>query len=500
MHGEQKGVVEPGVDVEERRPEPFRLKKLEALRQRGLDPYGGRFERTAYAADLLRRYDELQGREFCLAGRLRALRLHGRIAFGDLYDPSGRIQLSFRADVLAEAWTLIDLLDLGDILGVCGTLMRTKRGEISLEVRHLTVLAKALRPLPDKWHGLSDVETRLRQRYLDLIVHPEVAAVFQTRSRVLQILRRELDRRGFLEVETPILMEQATGAAARPFVTHHNALDMDLVLRIAMELHLKRLVVGGLEKVYEIGRVFRNEGISTKHNPEFTMLELYQAYADYTDMMALTEELVSLVFREIHGTTVVEVYGHTLDFTPPWRRISFDELLRRHAGRGLEELRTEADWRLLARERGLPSGPETTLAKVIDGFFDLFSEELIQPTFVYDYPIAISPLAKKKPGNEHVALRFEAFVHSWEIANAFSELNDPLDQRQRFQAQLEARRQGDQEAHPLDEDYLVALEHGLPPTGGLGIGIDRLVMLVTNQPSIRDVILFPLQRPRMQGP
>jgi lysyl-tRNA synthetase class 2 len=487
------------VEEQERWPEPFRLKKLEALRARGLDPYGERFERTALAADLLRDYERLEGGIFRLAGRIRAIRLHGRAAFMDLTDPTGRIQLYLRADHLGPDWELVELLDLGDIVGVEGRLFRTQRGEKSIEVAKLTPLAKALRPLPDKWSGLADVELRQRQRYLDLIANPETVAVFTTRSRLIRLMRQYLDERGFMEVETPVLMEQATGAAARPFLTHHNALDMDLVLRIAMELHLKRLVVGGLEKVYEIGRVFRNEGISTKHNPEFTMLELYQAYADEKDMMALTEDLVAYLFRSLRGDTRVHVYGELLDFTPPWPRRSFTELLERHTGTPLAALASEADWRALARRVGLPADDRQTLAKVIDSFFDLFAAELTQPTFVYDYPVEISPLARRKPGEPRVALRFEAFVHGREIANAFSELNDPLDQRERFLAQLENRRGGDEEAHPLDEDYLTALEHGLPPTGGLGIGIDRLVMLVTDQPSIRDVILFPLQRPRGGG-
>jgi lysyl-tRNA synthetase class 2 len=481
---------------DERWPEPYRLQKMEALRERGLDPFGGRFERTARARELVEAFERLEGQVFRLAGRLRALRLHGRAAFADLYDESGRIQLHLRADVLGDDWSLVDLLDLGDIVGVEGRLFRTRRGEVSIEASRLTILAKALRPLPDKWHGLTDVDLRYRQRYLDLIVNPEVARTFRLRSRMLSTIRAFLDERGFLEVETPILLDQATGAAARPFVTHHNALDRDLFLRIAMELHLKRVIVGGFEKVYEIGRVFRNEGIDRTHNPEFTMLELYEAYADYTDMMRLTEELVAHVFETLRGTTKVEVGGRPLDFTPPWPRRSFDELLRQHTGVGLDDVPDEAAWRALAERAGLPHGPDVTLAKVIDGFFDLFAPDLEQPTFVLDYPVEISPLAKRKPGQPRVALRFEAFVEGRELANAFTELNDPLDQRQRFLEQVAERGRGDLEAHPLDEDFLTALEHGMPPTGGLGIGIDRLAMLVADVPSIRDVILFPVQRPR----
>jgi lysyl-tRNA synthetase class 2 len=475
-----------------------RRDKLERLRRQGVDPFGGRYERTHTAAEIRSRFDALQGHGVRVAGRVMALRRHGGAAFADLQDGSGRIQLYARRDALAEPrFEGFCDLDLGDIVGAQGTVVRTRRGEVSVELSDWTMLAKALRPLPEKWHGLKDVDLRYRQRYLDLIVHPEVREAFVLRSRIVAAVRRFLDERGFLEVETPVMTTVAAGAAARPFVTHHNALDMTLYLRIATELHLKRLIVGGFERIYEIGRVFRNEGISTRHNPEFTMLELYQAYADYTDMMAITEEMVAAVAREVLGTARVPYGSCEIDLSPPWARVSMIEALRAKTGFDVLELPSDEAARALARSCGLEVPPDATRGQVIDHLAErLVLPDLVQPTFLLDHPVEISPLAKRKADDPRLTYRFEAIVAGMELANAFSELNDPVDQRERFVAQAAERARGNDEAQPLDEDFLLALEYGMPPTGGLGIGIDRLVMLLTRSPSIRDVILFPLMRPR----
>jgi len=476
-----------------------RRARRDEIRRRGVDPYGHRFVRTHRATDLHARFDELVGSDVSVAGRLLAIRLHGKAAFADLADQSGKIQLHIRQDLVGEEnyRFFAELVEPGDFIGAHGQLFRTHRGEDSIEVKSFDFLTKALRPLPDKWHGLRDVETRYRQRYLDLMVNPGVREVFITRSRVITSIRRYLDARDFLEVETPVLLPLAGGATARPFKTHHNALDMDLYLRIATELHLKRLVVGGLERVYEIGRIFRNEGISTKHNPEFTSLELYQAYADYEDMMDLTEDLVSTVAREVLGTTRVHYQGHDIELAPPWRRVTLRDLVLEHAGVDIYDLDSDDKAKALAAARALTMDKPPTVGNVIEELVDRYVEPfLIQPVFIKDYPIDISPLARRREDMPRLVYRFEAFVAGRELANAFSELNDADDQRQRFLDQLAKRRAGDDEAHELDEDYIQALEYGLCPTGGLGIGIDRLVMLLTDQPSIRDVILFPLLRPR----
>jgi lysyl-tRNA synthetase class 2 len=434
-----------------------------------------------------------------LAGRIMALRSMGKNTFADLRDGTDKIQALFKSDSLGEPYAVLKDLDLGDFLGVTGPLFRTRTGEITVEAQSFTVLSKSLRPLPEKWHGLKDVEQRYRQRYLDLIANEEVKPVFIKRSRIIQSIRNFMDWRGYIEVDTPILVPVAAGALARPFVTHHHVLDQELYLRIATELYLKRLIVGGLDKVYEIGRVFRNEGIDQDHNPEFTLLESYEAYADYNDIMSLVENLVSSVARDVLGSTSVQHEGHTIDLDPPWRRLPFCEAVYQHTGIDLDPyVQQNKDLDSLireARERGLQvqEGPPH---RVFDKILSLTVEpHLIQPTFITDHPLVMSPLAKQKPGQPYLVERFEAFAANMEIANSFTELNDPIEQQRRFQMQEEVRRRyADEEADRTDEDYITALEHGMPPTGGLGIGIDRLVMLLTSQPTIRDVVFFPQLR------
>ena len=475
-----------------------RRARLQSLKEMGIDPYGHRYPRTHQLDEVRQDFCRLEGAEVSVAGRITARRGHGRATFLDLQDISGRLQVYGRQDRLGtEAYSFFADLDTGDLVGVRGTVFRTRSGEVTVDAAEVTLLAKSLRPLPEKWHGLKDVDLRYRQRYVDLIVNPEVRRTFLARSLIVREVRRFLDDRGFLEVETPSMTPLAGGAMDRPFVTHHNALDIDLYLRIATELYLKRLVVGGFEKVYELGRVFRNEGLSTRHNPEFTMLEVYQAYADYTDMMELTEELVAHVAREALGTLRISYQGREVDLEPPWRRIPLLEALQELAGVRWREVRTDDDAAALARSLGFTMDKPPTRASVLDKLLqELVEPKLVAPTFLVDYPVEISPLAKRHADDPGMTYRFEAFVAGREIANAFSELNDPLDQRERFEAQAARRSAGDDEAHVMDEDFLLALEYGMPPTGGLGIGIDRLVMLLTDTPSIRDVILFPTVRPR----
>ncbi len=474
-----------------------RRQKLDKLRELGIEPFGARFERSHSCQDVRERFAELEGQEVALAGRIMAVRRHGKAIFFDIQDQTGKIQVYLRQDKAGEdVFEIFSLLDLGDIAGVRGTVFKTRTGEESVELASLAVLCKTLRPLPEKYHGLRDVDTRYRRRYLDLIANPEVRRAFNIRSQTVRVIREFLDREGFVEVETPVLSPLSGGANARPFVSHHNAQDMAVYLRIATELYLKRLVVGGFEKVYEIGRVFRNEGVSTKHNPEYTLLEVYQAYADYTDMMSLTERLVSHAAAEVLGTTAITYQGRTVDLTPPWPRLKMTDALRQYAGLSLEDLGDDAQARRLAKEKGLAVTGKATRGMVLDELVGEFVEpHLTGPVFLVDYPVEISPLAKRKPGTPGFVERFEAFVLGREIANAFSELNDPDDQRQRFLEQAAEKAKGNEEAHVMDEDYLLALEHGLPPTGGLGIGIDRLLMIFTDTPSIRDIILFPLMRP-----
>ena len=477
-----------------------RRNKLCELRQMGIEPYGGRYERTHTARAVLDSFAELEGKQVSVAGRIISKRGMGKATFAHLQDSSGRLQIYLRLnDVGQKAYELFDKLDIGDIIGARGSVFKTRTGEVTVAVESFQLLAKSLRPLPEKWHGLRDVELRYRQRYVDLIVNPEVKEVFETRSRIIRAMRRFLDERGFLEVETPMMQAIPGGAAARPFITHHNALDMDLYLRIAPELYLKRLLVGGFEKVYEINRNFRNEGISTRHNPEFTMLELYQAYADYHDMMDLTEELIYSVARDVLGKSVVEYGGVEINLEPKWPRLPMLKAVAEYSGLDFTQLKTAQEARRAVGQAGisLEISPADSWGDILNKVFEETVEpRLIQPTFVVDYPVAVSPLAKRKADDPELTYRFELFICGREIANAFSELNDPIDQRERFMAQVEKRKSGDEEAHMMDEDYLTALEYGMPPAGGLGIGVDRLVMILTGAQSIRDVILFPLLRPR----
>ncbi|SEP04837.1 lysine--tRNA ligase [Paenibacillus sp. OV219] len=483
----------------------IRRDKLDQLRGLGIDPFGGKFERTHHAKAIVDAYEnvskeelEEQAIEVTVAGRIMQKRGMGKAGFAHIQDLSGKIQVYARKDTVEESqYQAFELLDLGDIIGVRGTVFKTNTGETSIKAKEIVVLTKSLLPLPEKYHGLKDVELRYRQRYVDLIVNPEVQQTFISRSRIIQSMRRYLDARGYLEVETPTLHAIAGGASARPFITHHNALDMQLYMRIAIELHLKRLIVGGMEKVYEIGRVYRNEGISTRHNPEFTMIELYEAYADYKDIMALTESLIAHIAQEVLGTTKINYQGQEVDLTVGWRRVSMVDLVKEATGVDFNQQMTDEEAHAHAKTHNVKVEPHMTFGHILNAFFEEFCEHtLIQPTFVTGHPVAISPLAKKSDVDPRFTDRFELFVVAREHANAFTELNDPIDQRQRFEAQLVEKEQGNDEAHDMDEDFIRALEYGMPPTGGLGIGIDRLVMLLTDAPSIRDVLLFPLMRER----
>ncbi|SEG76728.1 lysine--tRNA ligase [Paenibacillus sp. UNC499MF] len=483
----------------------IRRDKLDELRGLGVDPFGDKYVRTHTAKQILDAYEETpkeeleqQTVEVSIAGRIMQKRAMGKASFAHLQDITGKIQIYVRQDALGDTkYSAFDLLDIGDMVGVKGTVFKTKTGETSIKVQELEVLTKSLLPLPEKYHGLKDVETRYRQRYVDLIMNQDVKETFILRSRIIQSMRRYLDGLGYLEVETPTLHAIAGGAAARPFITHHNALDMQLYMRIAIELHLKRLIVGGLEKVYEIGRVYRNEGISTRHNPEFTMIELYEAYADYKDIMALTENMVAHIAQEVLGTTTVQYQGHEVNLEPSWKRISMVDAIKEVVGVDFSVHMSNEEAQRLAKEHKVPVEPHMTFGHIVNQFFETFVEEtLIQPTFIYGHPLEISPLAKKNPEDPRFTDRFELFIVAREHANAFTELNDPIDQRQRFEAQLLEREHGNDEAHEMDDDFIRALEYGMPPTGGLGIGIDRLVMLLTNAPSIRDVLLFPHMRER----
>ncbi|HHS98373.1 MAG TPA: lysine--tRNA ligase [Chloroflexi bacterium] len=489
-----------------------RLEKLERLRAKGWDPYPHRAERTHTAAQALAAYEaEGEGVEVVVAGRLRSIRVMGKASFAHIEDESGKIQLLLRVNDLGEEvyGAFKRDFDLGDFVEAKGTLMRTRTGEITVRVDRLRMLAKALTPLPwgkeqkvgDKvvrYSALTDVEERYRQRYADLAVHPEVREVFRIRARTIAALRRFLDERGFLEVETPVLQPIYGGAAARPFITHHNQLDQDLYLRISFELYLKRLLVGGYERVYELGKDFRNEGVSFKHNPEFTMLEFYAAYFDYRALMDFVEEMIATVAQEVLGTTTITYQGHTIDLSPPWRRLSLREAIIEASGIDYTQHPTAEDLAKALRAIGQEPEPGTSWGKLIDNELlgDLVEPNLIQPTFLYDYPREISPLAKAKPDDPTHVERFELFIGGMEVGNAFTELNDPLDQEQRFLEMGRLYAAEDEEAHPMDEDYIRAMMYGMPPNGGVGLGIDRLVMLFTDRPSIREVILFPHMRPR----
>jgi lysyl-tRNA synthetase class 2 len=487
-----------------------RLDKVNQLKEAGLNPFAYRWEVTNHAADLQDKYADLPAGEevdvvVAIAGRILARRVFGKLAFFNLQDETGTIQLYLDKKVIGQtmadqpdAFThLKQLTDVGDVLGVKGTLKRTDKGELSVKVQHYALLTKALLPLPDKWHGLTDVAKRYRQRYVDLIVNPPVRETFRKRALITSAIRRYFEDRGFLEIETPVLQGEAGGAEARPFITHHNSLDMQLYLRIATELHLKRLIVGGFEKVFEIGRIFRNEGISTRHNPEFTSIEFYQAYADYHDFMALTEDLIASIAQAVLGTTEITYQGEPIDLTPPWRRVSMHELVKEHTDLDFNAFESLDQAKAAVAELGIANGDGCdSLGRLLNEVFEQKVETtLIQPTFLIDHPVEISPLSKPHRSQPGVVERFELFIAGRETANGFSELTDPIDQRRRFEAQAARKAAGDLEAQGVDEDFLTALEYGMPPTCGEGIGIDRLVMLLTDSASIRDVIAFPLLKP-----
>lgn len=476
-----------------------RREKLKELQNEGADPFKiVKYDVTHHTAEIKENFEEFEGKDVSLAGRLMSKRGMGKSSFCDLQDRDGRIQLYVRInDVGADEYENFKKLDLGDLVGIKGHVFKTRMGEISIHVKSYTLLSKSLRPLPEKFHGLKDTDIRYRQRYLDLIVNPDVKKTFITRSRIISAVRRYLDNRGFLEVETPILNTIPGGATARPFITHHNTLDMDMYLRIAPELYLKRLIVGGLEKVYELGRMFRNEGMSVKHNPEFTMMEVYQAYTDYHGMMELAENMIATVAEEVLGTKKISYQGTEIDLTPPWPRLTMTDAVKKYAGVDFNDIKTDEEAIKIAKEKGLTIEGKPSKGEVLNLFFEEFAEEnLIQPTFIIDYPVEVSPLTKRKPDQPELTERFELFITGREFGNAYSELNDPVDQKERFLDQVKKREAGDEEANMMDEDFVIALEHGLPPTGGLGIGIDRLVMLLTDSYSIRDVLLFPTMKPK----
>ena len=483
-----------------------RLAKLERLRARGIDPYPHRFDRTHTSREAVSFYESLERQkgtetrtdEVAIAGRLVGFRTMGRASFGDLLDGTGRVQVLFRRNNLPDTYEILSDLDLGDWLGISGQMFRTRTGEITLEAQDFQILCKSLRPLPEKWHGLTDVEMRYRQRYLDLIANDDARRTALLRSRTISAIRRFVENRGFIEVETPTLVPVPAGAMARPFVTHHHSLNRDLYLRIATELHLKRLIVGGLEKIYEIGKVFRNEGVDLQHNPEFTTMESYEAYVDYRDVMEMVEEMVSSVALDVVGAAVVEFDGNQIDFTPPWPRLSLHDEIKRHSGIDFLEHSEIESLRGQMQKVNVDVSQQASWGGLLDKLVSSRVEpNLIQPTFLVDYPVEMSPLAKKKRDDPRLVERFEGFVAGMEICNAFTELNDPVDQRLRLEEQEELRsRFQDEEMDRLDEDFLVAIEHGMPPTGGLGVGIDRLVMLLSGHRTIREVVLFPQMRSR----
>ena len=476
-----------------------RIDKMHKIEEHGWKPFGHRFLFTHRAADIAAQFDELSEKEteVTMAGRVMAIRGHGKTCFMDMQDKTGRIQVYVRKDVIGEEnYALIKLMDIGDTVGITGTAFRTHMGELSIKAASIEMLSKSLRPLPEKWHGLKDVETRYRQRYVDLIVNPEVRETFVKRSKIIKSVREVLDSHDFLEVETPILNTIAGGAAARPFISYHNALDMQVYMRIAPELYLKRLIVGGMDRVYEMGRVFRNEGIDNRHNPEFTSVEIYQAYADYRDMMDLTEEVVVKTAEKVLGTTTINYEGTTIELASPWKRMSMIEAVKEYSGKDFTNVTDLEEARAIAKELNVAIEPTFGIGKIINACFEEYVEDkLVQPTFITGHPKEISPLAKSNPENPEITDRFEAYIYGREICNGFTELNDPIDQKERFLKQVEERANGDEEANMMDEDFVNALEYGLPPTGGLGIGIDRLVMFLTNSSTIRDVLFFPTMKP-----
>ncbi|TQQ84502.1 lysine--tRNA ligase [Peptacetobacter hominis] len=475
-----------------------RRDKLANLQAMGRDPFKeSRYDRTHYSTEIKENFDELEGQTAKIAGRIMSKRLQGKAGFIDIQDQNGRIQSYVRKDRIGdEEYDIFKTYDIGDIIGVEGEIFKTKKGEVSIKANKVTLLTKSLQILPEKYHGLKDQELRYRQRYVDLIVNPEVKNAFITRTKALKALRAYLDERGFLEVETPILNTIAGGANARPFITHHNTLHIPMYLRIANELYLKRLIVGGFDKVYEMGRMFRNEGMDMKHNPEYTAIELYQAYADYTDMMEITENLIAHMAEVATGSTKINFQGTEIDFKPPWKRMTMIECVKEYSGVDFNEINTDEEAIAIAKEKGIEITPGMRRGEVISAFFEEFGEDnLVQPTFITHHPVEISPLSKRNVEDPRLTDRFEAFANRWELANAFSELNDPIDQKGRFLDQLRKKELGDDEACDMDEDFLNALEVGLPPTGGLGIGIDRVMMLLTNSATIRDVLLFPTMKP-----
>ena len=476
-----------------------RIDKMHKIEEHGWKPFGYRFLYTHRAADIAAQFDELSEKEteVKMAGRIMAIRGHGKTCFMDMQDKTGRIQVYVRKDVIGEEnYALIKLMDIGDTVGITGTAFRTHMGELSIKANSVEMLSKSLRPLPEKWHGLKDVETRYRQRYVDLIVNPEVRDTFVKRSQIIRSVREVLDSHDFLEVETPSLNTIAGGAAARPFISYHNALDMQVYMRIAPELYLKRLIVGGMDRVYEMGRVFRNEGIDNRHNPEFTSVEIYQAFADYRDMMDLTEEVVVKTAEKVLGTTTINYEGTTIELASPWKRMSMIEAVKEYSGKDFTDVTDLEEARAIAKELNVAIEPSFGIGKIINACFEEYVEDkLIQPTFITGHPKEISPLAKSNPENPEITDRFEAYIYGREICNGFTELNDPIDQKERFLKQVEERANGDEEANMMDEDFVNALEYGLPPTGGLGIGIDRLVMFLTNSSTIRDVLFFPTMKP-----
>ncbi len=497
-----------------------RREKLSRLREEGEDPFRiERYDRTAFSADIHNRFDELEGQTVRVAGRIMAKRTMGKAVFIDIQDSEGRIQSYVRADAIGtESFDRLVTYDIGDIVGVQGVVFKTQKDEISVRAESVSLLCKSLQILPEKYHGLKDPELRYRQRYVDLIVNPEVKKKFMDRNKIIRAVREHLESKGYLEVDTPILTTLAGGASARPFITHHNTLDIDMYMRIANELYLKRLIVGGFDKVYEMGKMFRNEGMDRTHNPEFTALEFYVAYKDYhwmmgiteeifekvalavhgtTEMMDITESLVAHCAMAVHGTTKITFQGKELDLTPPWRRVSMHDLVEEKTGVDFYSLSIE-ECQAKAKALHIDFEPYWTNGHFVNAAFEAYCEEdLIQPTFVMHHPVEVSPLAKRNPENPAITNRFEAFINTWEIANAFSELNDAIDQRGRFEEQMKAREAGDDEAQVIDYDFLNALEVGLPPTGGLGVGIDRMIMLLTDSPSIRDIILFPTMKPQV---
>lgn len=480
-----------------------RRDKLTSYQEQGINPFGGKFERTHSTEELIKQYDKFSKEELeektdqvTIAGRMMTKRGKGKAGFAHVQDLAGQLQIYVRKDMIGDdAYEIFKTTDMGDIIGITGVMFKTKVGELSIKATEFHLLSKSLRPLPEKYHGLKDIEQRYRQRYLDLITNVKSRDTFVLRSKIIQSMRHYLDGQGFLEVETPMMHSIPGGASARPFETHHNALDIPLYMRIAIELHLKRLIVGGMEKVYEVGRVFRNEGVSTRHNPEFTMMELYEAYADFNDVMELTENLVAHIAKEVLGDTTLMYGEEEISLEPKWKRLHMVDAVKEFTGVDFWTQMSDEDARGLAKEHGIKIQDSMTFGHVVNEFFEQkVEEELIQPTFIFGHPVEISPLAKKNTEDERFTDRFELFIVGREHANAFSELNDPIDQRERFESQLKEREQGNDEAHLMDDDFLEALEYGMPPTGGLGIGIDRLVMLLTNSPSIRDVLLFPQMR------